>query len=228
MRWSAPTGPLHDPVADLRALHRLQLGTLFGLVGSLLGVLFDLTYRYGNLLTVSTGSSGPTFHSPGPSGDAYVLGYLAAGTVLEVVGLLLLRSTFGALTPNAPQFLWPERFTLLTFVGLAVIVAGFGLLLASLARAVACAGSGNPIPASCLLTAEFGGSLALLVAGAVLAVVCAVGILIGIWRVGTWFDNPILQVGAVLLLIPVAGTVVLLIASRREIERRSAARAAAG
>ena len=117
MRWSAPTGPLPDPVADLRALHRLQLGTLFGPVGSLLGVLFDLTYRYGNLLTVSTGSSGPAFHSPGPSGDAYVLGFLAAGTVLEVVGLLFLRSTFGALTPNAPQFLWPERFTLLTFVG---------------------------------------------------------------------------------------------------------------
>jgi hypothetical protein len=82
---------------------------------------------------------------------------------------------------------------------------------------VSCAGSGVPIPSSCLLSNTFWGGVALLGLGGLLAFVGYIGVLLGIWRLGTRYADAMFKVGAILLIIPyinLIGAILILIGAR--------------
>lgn len=144
---------------------------------------------------------------------------LVSELVFLIPELLLLREAFHRLAGVEGRFGTPATLALLALVGTPVALLGAGLLLDGLYRAAACAGAGNRIPAGCLPVGEFWGGVALAVLGGLVALVGFIGILLGIWRLGSRYDSSLFKVGAVFLLFPLlnlAGAILILVGARLE------------
>ncbi len=106
---------------------------------------------------------------------------------------------------------------LLIFVGIAIVLAVGVALLALVFQAITCAGAGNPVTSACLNLGTFLDLILLLGVAAILALIGYIGLLIGIWRLGTRYGESLFKVGAVLLIIPllsVIGVILILVAAR--------------
>jgi hypothetical protein len=201
--------------AEVSALSRVTLAAAFAIADQLLGIIIlAFTNVYG-LISVTTTSSGATISLPSPW---LWVGYLLGGAVLSLTEILLFRAAFHGLAREDHTFSTPASLAIVAFVGLVLALAGLGLFLKALYDAVACAGSGVPITSACLITGTFWGAVSLLGIGALLALIGYIGILIGIWRLGTRYADSLFKVGAILLIFPylnLVGGVLILVAARR-------------
>ena len=97
-----------------------------------------------------------------------------------------------------------------------LLLALFGLVYA-LEQAITCAGSGNPITSACLNVGTLLGIVAVMGITAIIILVGYIGLLIGIWRLGSRYSSDGFKVGAVLLIFPVlsvAGAILILVSAR--------------
>ena len=168
-----------------------------------MGVGFELAVStvtdLSRIASASSGSGGVVLSLPPV---ALVITVIAVSATVEAVGLYLYRSAFVTLAPVDRRFSTPGALALVAIVGLVLAVLGVCLLLIALYHAVQCAGSGNPVTQACLFTGTFWASLALLAVGGIVAVVGLIGVLLGIWRLGTRYRQSLFKVGAVLLIFP--------------------------
>jgi len=227
--WAQPAhrGPFYTD-ADLRALPSIRLAAILGLIASVFGLAAETVSNATNFLSFQTTYAGmgppQTYYGPGLAlSTLWLLAGLAVLTAtFEIVEILLVRSAFSVLSEVDRELATPARLSLLALIGGLVAVAGGTLLVVALVHAVQCAGAGLPIPQGCLFTGEFWAGFGLLVVGAVLALVGLIGILIGLWRLGTRYDDVLIKIGTILLIIPVAsigGNVLILIGAERALER---------
>jgi hypothetical protein len=210
--WLIP--PSERRAVDLSVLSTVTLAAVLTLAGVLLGLILTALINVSGLVSVSTGSSGTTVSLP-PAWIWAVLLVVVAG--FDLAELFLYRSAFRDLSPGDPRFSTPASLAIVAFIGLVLAFLGVAAFLSALYSAVACAGSGMPIPSSCLLTSTFWAGVALLGIGALIAVIGYIGVLIGIWRLGTRYEAPAFKVGAILMIIPylgVIGAILILIAAR--------------
>jgi len=211
-------------VTDARALSLVTWAAVLSLLGSLVGIAVASATNLGGLIAVTSTTSGTSVSLPSPWVWVALLVSDAAFALTEI---LLFRRAFRELSGVDRRFSTPATLALLAFVGAALALVGGGLLLDALYQAVNCAGSGNPISSSCLLTGTFWGGTALIGLGAVVAVIGYIGILLGIWRLGTRYGDALFKVGAILLIFPVLNIIaaaLILIgarADRRQVERAS-------
>jgi hypothetical protein len=205
---------------NVRALRDVQWAAVIGLVGAVLGYVLETFENFARFLTVSSTNNGPILSLPN---EAALGAYVASALVLALVGFLLYTRAFRTWRGVAEGFSTPATLGLLAVIGLVLVGAGLGLFLLAIAQAIACVGAGNPLTSGCLLTGAFWGGVALLLIGAIVLLVGYIGILIGIWRVGSHFNNSLFKIGAVLLIIPylsVVGEILILIGARQELGRR--------
>jgi Protein of unknown function (DUF973)/zinc-ribbon domain len=210
--WLVP--PSESRAVDLSALSTVTLAAVLALAGVLLSLLITSLINVSGFVSVSTGSSGTTISLP-PAWVWAVLLVVTAG--FDLAELLLYRSAFRSLSRGDPRFSTPASLAIVAFIGLVLALLGVAAFLSALYSAVACAGSGMPIPSSCLLTSTFWAGVALLGVGGLIAVIGYIGVLIGIWRLGTRYEAPAFKVGAVLTIIPylsVIGAILILVAAR--------------
>lgn len=169
--------------------------------------------------SVSTGAGGTTVH--------FHFGW-AAGVELAVVGVLLvlelafLRYGLRSLSEVDSRFSTPSRFSLLALIGLPFVVGGAALLLYMVSQASQCAGTG-PLTRSCLPVTPLLWTAVLMVIAAIVGVVgYVVGILLGIWRMGTRYRNDLFKVGAILLIFPYLSFVgwILILVGTFQLEHR--------
>ncbi len=201
-----PNGPTPASRSnDLSALSAANLAAILALIAAVVSFL-DLTAgRIGTALTVAPGGTTSTSVTlPDPRLLAVLL---IAGAAFLIAELLLWRVGFRHLAHVDPRFGSPATLALVAIVGFVVVWVGVALLLNGLYSAVACAGSGGPLTVSCLNTSTFWIGLALVVIGAIAALVGEIGVLIGIWRLGTRYDDPLFKAAAILTLIPILSIV---------------------
>jgi hypothetical protein len=184
---------------DREALSRVSLAAALTIVGVVVGIAISALSNLGGLVSATSGASGVLITLPSPWLWVGIIGVDAA---IEVAGLVLYRSAFHALAPVDRRFSTPSALALAAIVGIVIALAGLGLLLDALYQAVQCVGSGNPITRDCLLTGTFWGGLALAAVGGIIALVGYIGVLIGIWRLGTRYSESLFKIGAVLLIFP--------------------------
>lgn len=204
---------------DVKALRAVRWSAVLGLVGSLVGLVAIALPGFTSFLLVTSTSGGPVLSLSAPVAFG---AYTGAAAALACVAILFYRRGFGILSEVSKEFSTPSTLALVALIGVVVVIAGFGILLVALAQAIACAGSGNPVTTSCLLTGTFWGGLALLGAGAVVALVGYIGILIGIWRLGSRYNRGTFKAGAILLIIPylsVVGYILILLGASQELGR---------
>lgn len=200
--------------ADRRGVDRVRVAAVLGVVAGLLGILGLIFNPARQLLTLSTNSSGGQVLTVGT--PTLGIATLVVGVAVGVAELLFFRGAYRTLREHDRRFATPASLVLLALVGLAIVFVGLALLLESLDLVLACAGAGNAIPASCVPASTLLGELGLVLAGLVCALVGYVGLLVGIWRLGSRFSNGTFKLAAVLLIFPylsLVGAILLLVAA---------------
>lgn len=190
---------------DRSALFHVTLAAILTLVGVIVGFASSaIVSNLGGLISTTSGTSGVVLSLPSP----WVwVGLIGVSAVIQLAGYLMFRSAFHTLTPVDRRFSTPATLALIAVGSFIAVLVGLALILGALYQAVQCVGSGNPITQACLFTSTFWGGLALVAVGAIVFIVGYIGILIGIWRLGTRYSETVFKVGAVLLLIPVLNVV---------------------
>jgi uncharacterized protein DUF973 len=141
----------------------------------------------------------------------FTLAFVVASGAFTLIELWLYRLAFHELAPRDARFSTPAKLVLMAIIAL-VLLAVVGLaLFAEVYEAILCAGQGNPITTSCVNFGAIIGLFALLVLVGIVAFVGWIGLLIGIWRLGTRYDSGLFKVGAILLIFPVLNLVGVLL-----------------
>lgn len=212
--------PLPAPSAPSRAVDQRALGSVeWAAILSLVSAVVSLVALFGTNATsfVNATNVGSTTGLSIVLSALYLLAAIAGiGIVLEVVQLLLYRSAFRDLTGIDSRFSTPASLVLLELIGIVLVtLVAFGFFWIVL-QAVACAGSGNVITSACLNVSLAIDLLGLLVVAGIVAFIGFIGLLIGIWRLGTRYDDSLFKAGAILLIFPILnliGTILILVAA---------------
>jgi hypothetical protein len=199
---------------DVSALARVGLAAILAIASVVLGIVILTVNNVSGLISVSASPSGTRISLPSP----WVwVGYLIGIGALGLTEILLLRAAFHGLAREDGTSSTPKSLATLAFIGAVMALVGLGLFLEALYSAIACSGSGVPIRSGCLTTSVFLGGVALLGIGALLALIGIIGLLIGIWRLGTRYGDSKFKIGAILLIFPyisLVGGVLILVAAR--------------
>jgi len=219
--WPPPAGPpqgsgLVNPApgpqtqtADRQALTDVKSAAIIAIIGfacSVVGSYFYSTYgAFGLGITCSAGTCSTTSVSLALLGGLFAV--IAVGIIFDILSILRFRSAFRALLPVDYRFRSPANLSILLVIGLVLILLGFGLLLGSVGPVINACSSSNYNYTSCSNAAT--GAAGLLLSGvgviglgAILGLIGGIVVLLGIWRLGTRYNESLLQVGAILLIIP--------------------------
>jgi hypothetical protein len=204
--WNAGTGfPGPTPVAvpehirqiDLRAIGQGRTSALIAIVGLLVSAVFLF------LDFVGSGSLG-TANGTDVSLDT-TLAAAAVGGILTILSMIFGRRCFVLLRPIDSRFSTPASLSLVALVGLAIALIGEIVLLALVIQSPGCAGT-TGFASDCEVGAFTTGTLVALGfagLGGLLLLIGGIGMLIGIYRLGTRFDVGLFKVGAILLIFPI-------------------------
>jgi hypothetical protein len=211
--------------ADLHALSNVTIAAVLALIGGVLSLVVLFGTNVASFLAVSTAGSGGTTLSLDLTA-LYLFAITAGvGVVLSIIELVLYRQAFHTLAPHDTRFSTPSTLVLLAIIGIIIVVLGAAYLLYALYQAVLCAGAGNPLTGTCLSTASLLEAVGLIGVAAILAFVGWIGLLIGIWRLGSRYEEGLFKVGAVLLIFPVlnlVAAILILVAARSAREKLAA------
>ena len=191
------------------------------LASAIVGIIWISVSGVSSFLSVSTtyGSSSINLHFNPPW---YWTAYLVVVAAAGIAQIILFRFSLRSYSFVDPSFSTPAALALVAVIGFLLLFFGAGLFFGSLVQAIDCAGAGNPVPESCLLTGAFWAGVGLLGIGAIIAIVGYIGVLIGIWRVGTRTGNSLFKVGAILMIFPylsILGAILILIGAQEAIGR---------
>jgi len=190
-----PPSPSRDREA-LGWVHWASVVALVGSVESIAWVVWD---------AVQSSGSGPAwglwFTSVGQVELAACF-LVAVGFAFGLVEFVFLRRAFVALRSVEPRFGSPATSATVALVALPIVALGAALVLAGLARTLSC--SNIPSGVDCVATSSpaFLAGAGLVFLGGITLVIGALGVLIGVWRLGTRYSESRFQVGAILLLVP--------------------------
>jgi Protein of unknown function (DUF973) len=162
--------------------------------------------------TFSSTSSGLAIHL---SPAFYALAFTTS--FVELLVVLFCWGAFRTLARFDPRFSTPAKLTLVLAIADVLVIAVLYPLLSQLNSAFSCIGTttNETLAAQCI-SPTLANLILLLLLIAVLAVVGYIGLLVGIWRLGTRYENGLFKAGAILLLIPLlnfVGAVLVLVAA---------------
>ncbi|MGA7649177.1 MAG: DUF973 family protein [Thermoplasmata archaeon] len=201
---------------DRVALSNVTLAAIMGLAGVVLSLLALLDTPAFSLIGVTTVGSGTSL-SVNTSG-LYLLGAVGGGGIaFTLLELWFYRRAFRTLARQDRRFSTPTTLVWLAMVAVVIIVAAVVALLVVLYDAILCAGAGYVLTSRCLNVGELLALAGIVAIAAIVLLAGYIGLLIGIWRLGTRYGEWMFKVGAIFMIIPflnVAGTIFILIAAR--------------
>ncbi len=235
--WGLPSNAPGSPEIrsrELAAIRALRFAAILGIAGLVLGVVVPYAIAlsegsqspFSTFALVTSSTSGNNTTITVNSGALWsLLGLVVAGSAIGFVGLVLYRRCFVGLRSFDRDFASPASLTVLLLIGLVLLVAAVASLLATLVGLSGCV-LGGPSPPACAtslfdtLLAEAG----IILVALILVIVGLIGLLLGIWRVGTRYNSTLLHVAAILYIIPIASVIapILTLVEARAIERRLA------
>jgi len=207
--------------ADQSALSSVSLAAILGLVGAVLSIVQLFFTSAFSFLGVSSAGSGTSL-TLNLTALYLVVAVGAVGIILVLLELWLYRRAFVTLGRQDTRFSTPATMVLVALVALAIIVLVLVALVDVIYQAIVCAGSGNPITSACIDVGTVLGLAAVLGVTAIVAFIGVIGLLIGIWRLGTRYDEAMFKVGAILFIFPVLNFValILILVAARSASRR--------
>lgn len=207
--------PLPGRAEEARALGRLVwfgILQLVGLIGGWIGWVYFLTSGFTNgfssLGPNPTGAQISAAMAPILSQVEYLV---IPGIILGFVAILLLYLALRDLARvDRSKFGTPSTLMIIDIVGLALVAIGLVPLLANIPSLFAHipTGSGTPSAAFYSSVGSVIAYVILIGIGGILVLVGTIGgAILGLWRVGTKYDQTILKIGAVFLILPLLNIV---------------------
>jgi len=176
-------------------------------------VILNAGQSFGASASTSSGFSFGEYQS-------YLYLIVALTGISVVVGLLELwmyRRAFVELRGVDDRFSTPATLVFVAIVSV-LCAAGIGSALAVVVfEGIACAGVGNLVTGTCANLSLVWTLIGLLVIAAIGAFIGYIGLLVGIWRLGSRYEDGLFKIGAVFLIIPllnVVGVVLIVVAAR--------------
>lgn len=201
--------------ADLSALSRVRLSALIGIVAGALGIVEIAATPAFTLFSVGATSGGTTI-SVNLTAFLLAVVFGSLGFAFVLIELWLYRRAFQTLTTVDSRFSTPGTLALTAAIGVVLVALGALGLVAVFYQAISCA-AGGPITTACLNVAGLLGLGVLVLIAGIIAFIGYVGVLVGIWRLGTRYRDGRFKAGAVLLLLPFlsfVGAILIWIAAR--------------
>lgn len=186
--------------ADKVALGKIKTFALLGIIGILLGVIIPAVTGVGFASFLGMGTVSGTVAS---LAGAVLGGIIVSlvGFIIGIVSILKIRSAFKTLVPVSQGFSSPSKMVLGIFVGLALFVVGFLVLIGGLLSAGASSiGSTGTFSSGALATLAAAGGI--IIVAAILALIGIIGIILGLWRAGDRYEEGLLKIGGILFIIP--------------------------
>jgi hypothetical protein len=204
--WNAGTGlpgpmpvavPDHIRLIDLQAIGQARTSALIAIVGLLVSAVFVILYflGYGTLGTANlTDTSLDT-----------TLASAALGGQLTILSIIFARRCFLLLRQIDSRFSTPASLSLVALVGLAFALIGEIAVIVLSTQSGGCMAAGGGVPPCAAQVLSASTILARLIAGlgGLLLLIGGIGMLIGIYRLGTRFDVGLFKAGAILLIFPI-------------------------
>jgi uncharacterized membrane protein YidH (DUF202 family) len=212
----APVSPTTFLSVDRVVLWNVTLAAIMSLAGVGLSLVVLLATPAFSLIGVTAVGSGSSL-SVDTSGLILIGAVGGAAVALTLVELWFYRRAFRRLARQDRRFSTPATLVWLALVALSIIIVAVVAVLVVLYEAILCAGPGFVITSRCLdagVAVALGGVIAV---AAIALFVGYIGLLVGIWRLGTRYGEWMFKVGALFLIFPflnVAGTIFILIAAR--------------
>ena len=219
MMSAAPTPEIRR--RDSEALRKIQVAAIIGLIGFGISASSLILFPVGTIASASTSGTGTntTVHLSLNGGAFYAL--LGVGGALTLAMLAFYRIGLSTLAAHDPRFKTPAGLTIVAMIGYVLLIAGVAVLISALVNVVnTCTNAaGNAtVTLSCLGASDFWYGIALLGVGGVIALVGFIGLLVGLWRVGTRFDNGLIHAGTILMIFPyldIVGAVLVIVGAQR-------------
>lgn len=217
---SAAYGSARYQAADGRALSTVSTAAILAIVGTILS--FATLFTTPALSLLGDASSGSSV-STGVAVAVLFGVLLSASLAISLVQLWLFRSAFSDLAPIDSRFSTPRTLVLVAMIGFVLVLLGFVGLIVVVFQPNTCTSGGSSATSPCVNLGASLGFLALLAVGGITVFVGYIGLLVGIWRLGTRYDEGLFKAAAILLiLIPFVGAILLLIAARSSRKRMTA------
>ena len=214
----ASGGSYDTRASDLSALSHVSIAAILSLAGAVVGLVALLGTRATQLFTVTSNASGNSTFTANQSNLSMFVLVVAVGVVLTFLELIFFRLAFVDLGHSDPRFSTPATLVLLILVALPILLLALFGLVSVLEQAISCAGSGNPITSACLGVGTLLAIVAVMGITGIIIFVGYIGLLIGIWRLGSRYSSDGFKVGAVLLIFPVlsvVGVILILVSARK-------------
>ena len=182
--------------ADRVALGKIKNFALLGIVGIILGFvipLFTLDSALG-LASVSTA----TISSVANIVEIYSA-IAIVGVAIGIVSIVMVRSAFKTLAPVDSQFGTPSTMVLGMFAAMVLAIVAV-IALIGFAFSIASQVAANPG-----VTPNFSGILVfsgLIILAGISWLVGIIGIILGLWRTGTRYNEGLLKIGGIFYIIP--------------------------
>ena len=204
--------------SDQKALSHVVNAALLGIVGFVLSiVLIAATPAFAYVGQAASESSG----AANGASFAFLLILVVSSLILTLIEMWLYREAFGEISPYDAGFSTPRSLALVAMIGVGLLFFALVGLFTVLYQANSCAG-GNAIPSNCINLGELLGFLGLVFVAAIATLVGFIGIVIGIWRLGTRYNEGLFKAGAILLIfINIVGAILILIAAHSARSRLS-------
>jgi hypothetical protein len=198
--------------ADAKAMRRLTIFAIIILATFILSFSLSFLFNPFRYLLIANpaavGSATPTFIT-GPNFLTYVTISGVVALVIEIFTFLQLRGAFKTLsTVDRPRFKTPSTLALLLVIALPIFIVGVIIEVSGLVpflNAVAQQQqAGQPITAPSLSGfGEFFAGVALAFIGGIITLIGFIGgLILGIWRLGSRYDETLFKVAAILFIIP--------------------------
>ena len=216
LRFATDTPSGASREADLHALSSVVTAALVALIAAAISLAGLFLSPTSVLTEVSTDASGTSVTLSVSSLAIFAI-LAGVGVVLFLLELVYYRDAFRTLAAHDSRFSTPAKLVLLLLVT-TVIIGLLGLAVVYLLyEAAVCAGAGAAITSACLNTGSTITVVGLLGLTAVAALVGFIGLLLGLWRLGSRYGEGKFKVGAILLIIPllnIVGIILILVAAR--------------
>ena len=138
-----------------------------------------------------------------------LLGLVVAGAALQLVSFGVYTSSFGLLRWVDPRFRAPRALGAVGLTGFLLVLLAMGTFLGLVYEAVHCALTGVT---GCVVGSEIYAVAILSLLGSILAFVGWIGVLLGLYRLGSRYESGLLKAAAILMIFPVANVVAPLLA----------------
>jgi len=213
-----PNSPYYTPNvsstfgdADKKALRKLTIFAVLILVSLVVGFAISfLNNPFSYLFIINYATAGATTPTFTLSSNFLIFVGIAGlvGLVVEIVTFLQLRSAFKTLASvDRPHFRIPSVLTLLLIIALPLLIAGVIIEFAGLVPFInsisqqQAANTTPTLPTSGLGTLFAG--LAMAFIGGIIALIGIIGgPILGMWRMGSRYDDTLIKIAAILFIIP--------------------------